>query len=81
MIHKSAFSGLTNKEKHASENGQAQGWDAERVKNKQTTKQKKQKKQTNSQYPRKSFERPLESQENCSPETRCGSTFLHSTAQ
>lgn len=36
MIHKSAFSGLTNKEKHASENGQAQGWDAERVKNKQT---------------------------------------------
>lgn len=44
MIHKSAFSGLTNKEKHASENGQAQGWDAERVKNKQTTKQKKQKK-------------------------------------
>lgn len=80
MIHKSAFSGLTNKEKHASENGQAQGWDAERVKkNKQPN--KKTKKQTNSQYPRKSFERPLESQENCSPETRCGSTFLHSTAQ
>lgn len=43
MIHKSAFSGLTNKEKHASENGQAQGWDAERVKNKQTTKQKNKK--------------------------------------
>lgn len=41
MIHKSAFSGLTNKEKHASENGQAQGWDAERVKNKQTNKQTK----------------------------------------
>lgn len=43
MIHKSAFSGLTNKEKHASENGQAQGWDAERVKkqtNNQTKKQK-----------------------------------------
>lgn len=44
MIHKSAFSGLTNKEKHASENGQAQGWDAERVKknkqpNKKTNKQ------------------------------------------
>lgn len=47
MIHKSAFSGLTNKEKHASENGQAQGWDAERVKNKQTTKQKN--KKTNKQ--------------------------------
>lgn len=80
MIHKSAFSGLTNKEKHASENGQAQGWDAERVKKKKQP-NKKTKKQTNSQYPRKSFERPLESQENCSPETRCGSTFLHSTAQ
>lgn len=42
MIHKSAFSGLTNKEKHASENGQAQGRDAERVKkpNNQTKKQK-----------------------------------------
>lgn len=44
MIHKSAFSGLTNKEKHASENGQAQGWDAEREKtnkqpNKKTNKQ------------------------------------------
>lgn len=38
MIHKSAFSGLTNKEKHASENGQAQGRDGERVKNKQTKK-------------------------------------------
>lgn len=43
MIHKSAFSGLTNKEKHASENGQAQGWDAERVKtNKQPNKKNKQ---------------------------------------
>lgn len=42
MIHKSVFSGLTNKEKHASENGQAQGWDTERVKkpNNQTKKQK-----------------------------------------
>lgn len=80
MIHKSAFSGLTNKEKHASENGQAQGWDAERVKNNQTTKQKN--KKTNKQpISKESFERPLESQENGSPETRCGSTFLHSTAQ
>lgn len=47
MIHKSAFSGLTNKEKHASENGQAQGWDAERVKtNKQPNKKTKKNKQT-----------------------------------
>lgn len=43
MIHKSVFSGLTNKEKHASENGQAQGW------NKQLNKQKKNKQTANIQ--------------------------------
>lgn len=49
-------------------------------KNKQTTKQKN--KKTNKQpISKESFERPLESQEKGSPETRCGSTFLHSTAQ